>query len=269
MIRFKLICSDIDGTLLNNLRDLSDRTKTQLRRISADFGVPIVLVSSRMPKAMTHFLEEIGLQEPLIAYNGAYVLDKNRKILVNKFTPAPIGKAVYDIARPKGLHVSMYQANEWYTETNDYWAEREIRNTKVTPDFQELIPILEYWKTQNTGAHKIMLMGDADQITQAQSELYAQFSEQLHLYRSKDTYLEINTKSVSKASAIEILRQNFQVEISEIIAFGDNWNDTEMLRYAGHGVAMENAPDEVKKCANEIAPKHTEDGVAQILEKYF
>lgn len=114
-----------------------------------------------------------------------------------------------------------------------------------------------------------MVMGDAEKLTQTETELKNLFAEDLHLYRSKNTYLEINTKSVSKASAIEVLRQSFQVKVEEIIAFGDNWNDIEMLRYVGHGVAMENAPDGVKKYADEIAPKHTEDGVAQMLEKYF
>jgi Cof subfamily protein (haloacid dehalogenase superfamily) len=92
--------------------------------------------------------------------------------------------------------------------------------------------------------------------------------EALNIYPSKPTYLEIMPKMASKTSAIQVLQDKFGVHQSEIIAMGDNYNDIDMLAYAGLGIAMGNAPDEVRKQAKEITLTNDEDGVAAALLKY-
>ncbi len=86
---------------------------------------------------------------------------------------------------------------------------------------------------------------------------------------SKPSYLEIMDRSVSKTSAIRFLQERWGVARQQVIAVGDNFNDMDMLEYAGVGVAMGNAPESVKNAADEVTLSNDDDGVAKVIEKYF
>jgi hydroxymethylpyrimidine pyrophosphatase-like HAD family hydrolase len=115
-----------------------------------------------------------------------------------------------------------------------------------------------------------MVMGDEEKVQQISTFLSDNFSDDLHLYRSKPTYLEIAHKSISKLSGIDYLLDNhFQTTRERSLAFGDNYNDLEMIANLGHGVAVGNAKDEVKAAADQIADTGKNDGVAKTLEEIF
>jgi HAD superfamily hydrolase (TIGR01484 family) len=168
------------------------------------------------------------------------------------------------------VHLSLYKAEEWHVRENDYWAKREENNTKVSPKISDLNVVRESWQRDEKGAHKIMVMGDEEKVQQISTFLSDNFSDDLHLYRSKPTYLEIAHKSISKLSGIDYLLDNhFQTTRERSLAFGDNYNDLEMIANLGHGVAVGNAKDEVKAAADQIADTGKNDGVAKTLEEIF
>ena len=101
------------------------------------------------------------------------------------------------------------------------------------------------------------------------AEVKHKHKDDLNVYRSKDTYLELSPKAISKAKALKILHEKYDIKRKEIIAFGDNYNDVEMLDYVGIGVAVENARKEAKKVANYVTKHHKENGVAIALKKFF
>ena len=115
--------------------------------------------------------------------------------------------------------------------------------------------------------HKVLCMGDKEDIAALEQQLVKEFP-QIRIYRSKDTYLEIMSMKASKSDAIHMLKDHFHVKQEEIMAFGDNFNDIDMIRYAGLGVAMGNAADEVKEVADYITLSNEEDGVAAAIEKF-
>jgi Cof subfamily protein (haloacid dehalogenase superfamily) len=267
---FKAICTDIDGTLLNPERNLSKRTIDIIKSIKDD--VSIVLASSRMPAAMRHLQETLDIvNQPLICYNGGYVISQASgiKVLDSVKIPFFICEFIAEWSHHKKLHAGFYVDDEWYAPADDQWAKREVHNTKVQASILAGMDLMERWKHQQNGAHKIMCMGEADLIDDLIIELTARDAP-LHLYRSKDTYLEIAPRQISKASALDQLVQSeLNIDIKEVIAFGDNYNDIEMLKAVGCGVAVGNAKEEVKKIADEITLPGKEDGVAVTLEKYF
>ena len=116
--------------------------------------------------------------------------------------------------------------------------------------------------------HKVLCMGDKEDIAALEQQLVKEFP-QIRIYRSKDTYLEIMSMKASKSDAIHMLKDHFHVKQEEIMAFGDNFNDIEMIRYAGLGVAMVNAADEVKEAADIVTDINDNEGERQILDKYF
>lgn len=268
-MRLKAICSDIDGTLLNSERSLSANLIAIVSSISPE--IPFFLASARMPAAMRHLLQDLNRpKEPLIAYNGALVLDAEGKELESITIPISLIHEIVHAALPGELHLSLFYGENWYTEVEDYWATREIQNTKVRPTWKSPLEVLENWSASHYGAHKVMCMGDPEKIALLYQTLIQRFGEQLHLYRSKDTYLEIAPKPISKATGLKkILEHGYAIGLDEVVAFGDGYNDMDLLQQVGWGVAVANAFPEVKAVANEVTKHHKEDGVASTLARIF
>lgn len=272
-MKFNALCSDIDGTLLDSHRALSLRTIAAIHRLPA--SVPVILASSRMPAAMRHLQAELGRpHEPLICFNGGYVLWERHgaetpEVWTSIYIPLPICQQIVTLAKSTPLHVSLFESDHWYAAEEDSWTRREAGITKAYPTFSALDNVLDDWKDQGLGAHKIMCMGSEADIETMYHTLTETFPDDLHVYRSKSTYLELAPKSISKATGLAQVMNKLNVDMQAVIAFGDNYNDVEMLEAVGWGVAVANARDEVKAVAREIAPHHKADGVAITVEKYF
>ena len=265
----KLICSDIDGTLLDVNRSLSMETKTAVKSISPE--IPFLLISSRMPKSMQLLQAELRTANmPLIAYNGALILDGSGNVLQSIEIPFAITNRICTHLSDSELHFSLYNNSEWVVPALDFWAKREQNNTRVTPDVRPLKETLELWDKKHQGAHKIMAMGEPIVLDQIEQFISENFSEQINVYRSKETYLEISNKELDKASALAFLlsAEYPEIDMEDVMAFGDNYNDQTLLEQVGKGVAVANAKPEIL----EATPFHTlsnhEHGVAAAIEQY-
>ncbi len=268
-MNFQLIFTDIDGTLLNKDRELSELTIETIQALKDK--LPFVLISSRMPDAMRHLQQQLKIEnQPLIAYNGGLILDQEQVLSSTEISLPQIEKIVEYNQNFVGVHLSFYQKDDWYVPKMDYWAEREYRNTKVKPLVLGNNKVLKKWTKTKFGAHKIMCMGEEEKINQLFNFLTESLGEELHLYRSKPTYIEIAPKQISKLTAIDLLlEEKYQLQRQHVMAFGDNYNDLEMLKNVGMGVAVENARSEVIAIANATTSAAKEDGVAKYLRSQF
>jgi len=276
-MKIRAICSDIDGTLLDSRRQLSERTIRAIRHLPDN--ILVILASSRMPAAMRHLQSELGLsRHPLICYNGGYILYFETgklgapiiKVLDSVTIPVEHCRTISTLASGTDLHVSLYSEDCWYAPAYDSWTEREERITKASPQLASNTDVLADWEQHNTGAHKVMCMGPADQIEALITAIEAACPGALHLYRSKSTYLEIAPKRISKATALEqLLRKQYSILMADVMAFGDNYNDVDLLQSVGLGIAVNNAREEVKAVAKEVTESNIDDGVAVAIEKYF
>lgn len=263
-----VVCSDIDGTLLNKDRQLSQKTIAIVKSISP---VPFILISSRMPKAMFHLQEELEITNlPMVAYNGALIVDQN-KILHSEEIDLDVAEQIFKFCKNTSIHISLYHNDEWFVPAMDYWADRERNNTKVIPDVHPISNTLIKWLEEHKGAHKIMCMGEENEIEKLSIFLKEEFENEVIGYRSKETYLEISPKNISKKTAINLLLKLKypEIRLENVIAFGDNYNDIEMLQSVGVGVAVQNANDAVLAIAKNKTLSNKEDGVAVFLESYF
>ena len=261
----RLICSDIDGTLLDKNRELSSKTRAVFGQLKDIY--PSVLISSRMPKSLRQLQAELGIEnDPIIAYNGSLIQWKGETLFSQEIPFALLEKMV-EYTKGTNIHLSLYHKDEWVVPADDHWAKREVHNTKVAPIIAPLAASLADWRKRNISAHKVMCMGEEEEIEVLYQQLQLHQNE-INAYRSKNTYIEVSHIEQDKASALSLLlQQNYsEIEMENVVAFGDNYNDTTLLENAGLGVAVANAKEEVLKSSNTVCKANIEDGVALYLE---
>ncbi len=265
-MNYKILCSDIDGTLLSTKSDVSDFTISEIARIKK--MIRVILVSARMPQSMIYLQERLCIEnQPIICYNGALVLDRTREVF-SEVINFNIVEKVYQFAEKYEIKLGLYHNREWYVEETSERVQKEINYTRTEPVFRPTSTTLTDWKERNISAHKIMLMCTKNSADTIFTTLISQFSKQMRIYRSNDTLIELAPKSVSKLSAIQLLLAKNE-SLVDVISFGDNYNDIEMLQASGLGVAVGNARTEVKTIANHITLKNTEDGVAHFIKQHL
>ena len=267
---YQLICSDIDGTLLDKNRDISKETQEAFAQLNNE--VPIVLASSRMPSAMYYIQEKLGITgSPLIAYNGGLIIGENGQILQTNTIPINVLEAVLLHQEKSNYNISSYCDDDWHTAEEDYWTLREINNTRVNPTLIPLKDLVKKLKDAEQLPHKIMCMGDENEIDSLVEILAQSYSNVVNLYRSKNTYLEITAKNIDKSIALQFLLQSYyKIDMNQVIAFGDNHNDEEMLKHVGMGVAVANATENIKAVAAYISKlTNKQHAVADTLNHFL
>jgi len=271
---YEMLCLDLDGTLLNSEHRISKKTAKTVRKISDK--LPVILVSARPPAGIIPFQEELGLQEALIAYSGALILDREGNTIFDRIIPFSELQQLY-ISFKDTVHISIYHAHNWFVENWDYWACQEAEITGLTPEllnFETIFSSEVTTRDENIavktidGANKVLCMGNPELIQKISPQL-TELLEDVICHQSKPAYLEIMKKGVSKSAAIERLAGIYGIKRKEIIAVGDNFNDLDMIKYAGLGIAMGNAPDELKEAADEITADNNSEGVVRVIEKYW
>lgn len=257
---FKIVLSDIDGTFLTDDKKVTDLTAYAANKIIKN-GLKFVLVSARMPEAIYPITDSIGLPKiPLICYSGAYVLTESEEVLHDKKMPeADTVEILKAMKNWQDISVNYYSGRKWYVEVIDKRIQREIDITQAHADIADFDNLIE----KNIIPHKIMVICEPTTCTDMEQKL--QVFSRLNVVRSAPHLLEIMDKSVSKAVGIEILLKHYNLTVNDAIAFGDNYNDIEMLELVPRSVAMGNAPEEVQKIAYEVTGTNNEGGIYTYL----
>ena len=259
----KIILSDIDGTFLKKDKTVPELHEKALKNILAQ-GIKFAFVSARMPEAIYPITDGINLQHTaVISYSGAMVLTADEKILYDKKMPLDDTKNILaEMERWQDISVNYYTGRKWYVRKIDKRVQREIDITQATAEISEFERLI----AENILPNKILVMCEPPTCEEMETELGKEFPN-LNVVRSAPYLLEIMDKSVSKATGIEVLLKHYNFSIDEAIAFGDNYNDTEMLQYIPQSVVMGNAPAEVQKLAKHITDTSEDAGIYTYLKK--
>lgn len=261
----KLIFSDLDGTLINDDLEVTLKTRDAIRRqiINGNIFIP---TSARLPKGMMTVVNQILKVCPFIAYNGALAFDETGKVLISRFFKAKEAAEIcrYVDEQDNDAAWNIYSGYVWYcSEQKSPRIEHEENIVQV-----QAIPATIKQIAKLQGVHKGLIMGKAADLDQMQAELAAKYPD-LTFVRSAENLLEIVLKGVSKASAVKIVAQEYGVDLQNCIAFGDNYNDEDMLEEVGYPFLMGNAPAELKQkfAPAQITADDNHDGVAKALAK--
>lgn len=257
---YQAVFSDIDGTLLNDRHQITPKTIAAIQRITQQ-GIPFIPVSARPPLAITPYTQQLNTNQVIICYSGALILDRD----LNPLYSISIDEADLELLDQQLQSFSHLSINYY---VNTLWFSNELANT-WTQQEAEITGLQAMQKTEKlTNVHKVLVMGEADEILCLEARLKPLFP-QLSIHRSKAEYLEIMNRNATKSAAIRFMRKRLEIAAEQIVAFGDNFNDLDMLQYVGFSVAMANAPDEIKAVAKYVTASNNDDGIALVLDKLF
>jgi len=264
-MKIKIVFSDIDGTFLTNDHNVTKNTERAVKSL-LEKNIPFVLVSARMPEAIYPITDKIGIKIPIISYSGGLVLTEKEEVLYDKTIEVEQLKNILAEIKKRwsNITINYYAGRRWFVrDVNDKRVQREMNITSATAenaDFNELIK-------KQILPNKLLIMTEPPICEEMEQELSKKFKE-LNIVRSSSILLEIMDNSVSKAAGIEVILKYFGIGAEESIGFGDNYNDVDMFKYVGHAVAMGNAPETVKKFADDVTTSNEEDGIYNyLLEK--
>lgn len=261
---YKIVFSDIDGTLLNSGHRVSPATRESVLKLR-ERGVNFVPVSARGPAGIYPILKKNNFVCPLIAYSGALILDEKGEVLFESAMDAESAGEIIDFIEAEKFPLA------WGAYSLDDWIVRNRADPRIRLE-ESIVETLSREGDPRAVAggkiHKILCICDQGKAGEIERGLRAKFPG-INAVRSSDAMLEIMNPGVNKAKAAKILCDRLGVDPADAIAFGDNYNDLEMLGAVGLGVVMGNAPEAIKRRFSFVTAGNDGDGVALALAKIF
>ncbi|MDG5472698.1 Cof-type HAD-IIB family hydrolase [Jeotgalibacillus sp. ET6] len=264
---YKMIVLDMDDTLLRDDHSISERTKKALMAAQEN-GVKVVLASGRPTYAMRDFSNELKLHDYgsyILAFNGAKIINAKTEEEFFSSTLSPeTAHKLYDISKRENIGIHTYVGDSIVTENQNPFSDIESDITglpvNVVDDFKKAVtePVV-----------KMLMLADEEVLVHKEEKLQAEMAGQFSIMRSKPYFLEFTEEGVTKGTSIKQLADKLDIQQEEIIAVGDSYNDLSMIEYAGLGVAMGNAPQDIKDAADFVADTNMNDGVAKVVEEFL
>ncbi|MBV3442680.1 Cof-type HAD-IIB family hydrolase [Prevotella copri] len=264
---YRAIALDLDGTLTNHDKVVTQKTREALLQAEAE-GVVIILASGRPTYGIEPVAECLELDKRggyILSYNGGNIVNaKTGEKLFAQFLPDEVIPILYRYAKEKNHALLGYAGNEIITEMpDDPYVKEESRINKMNiRKVENLFEALEPHPT------KLLMTGDPADMLKAENELSEILGDRMDIFRSAPFFLELVPKGIDKAKSLLRLLSKINLTPADMIAFGDGYNDLSMLKLAGMGVAMQNAAPEVRAEADYITLSNEEDGVAAALEHF-
>ena len=260
----KAFFADIDGTLLNSEHQMTPATRDILR--SCQNRMHMALVSARSPSGIYPILLKNNLSMAIVSYNGGWIQDENKNVLYEEGMPAESALELIAYLEEKIPAVTwcLYSGDNWIVKTRSdprVRREEELVEAFAKEGTPEYIHSLE--KT-----HKILCICPEGQASPVAEELSGQFPS-MTIVPSSNMLVEVMVKGINKANAVRFLCDYWGVPLREAVAFGDNYNDLEMLMTVGNGVVMGNAPEEMKQSGLYVTSGNDDDGIEVFLKKYI
>lgn len=278
MSDIKVIIMDVDGTLTNSKKIVTEKTKNALIK-AQELGAILVLASGRPTSGLLDLARELKMNEHngiLVSFNGSKVIDcETNEVLFNETMSVKDGQAVLE-------HMKNFNVKPMI-DKGDYMYVNDVFNSNINYNGAPL-NIIQY---ESRGGkfklcekddlanfadyplNKILTAGDPEYLQENYKEMMEPFKDTLSCMFTAAFYFEFTAKGIDKAKALDSVLIPMGYKKEEMIAFGDGHNDASMVKYAGIGVAMDNAVDDLKAIADEVTLSNEEDGIAYTLSKYI
>lgn len=273
--KIRLIAMDIDGTLLNSDRVLTEKTKKVLLE-AQNKGIQLILASGRPVKGMQDLARELEMDKHhglMVCYNGSQIRDaQTNEVLYNRPLTLEHAKKVLEHVKKFQVY-PMVDSGEYMLVNDVYDAVLHELNDRNIVEYEAregsfLLKEMKDLAEIDFEPNKISTAGEPSYLKEHEEEMRKPFEETLSCMFTDPFYFEYTEKNIDKGTAIEKIYEIFHCSKENLIAFGDAPNDISMLKKAGIGVAMENAAEAVKEAADFVTLSNNEDGIVYALKKY-
>lgn len=265
---YELLVLDVDGTLVNTKKEITERTKEALWECQEQ-GIKVAIASGRCTEGIRHQAKAIGLDR-----FGGYVISFNGGRITNFAT----GEVIYYITLPDGMIHELYDySKKEHTGILTYDAGKIVAHSDTDPyitidakgcDIPIWVPE-DFHRDVKFAGNKCILTGDPAHLEKLEKKAAKDFEGRLSVYRSEGFYLEMMPLGVDKAYGVAKLLERLGYRRSQMVCCGDGFNDLPMIEYAGFGVAMANAPEQLKEKADYVAPSCDEDGLVDVITRFI
>lgn len=258
---YRLIALDVDGTLLNDDHVLTEKNKEAVRE-AGRAGSSIVLCTGRSPSNTFDIMEQLGLEGTVICHNGGATVRSGDQAVIHEF-----GFTMEDLipliayCRENGFH---YDANPVYGIYIDHLTpeiEAMYEKFGIKAQFMKDITVMK------DPIVKFTLSGDPELMDRTERN-WAEIGCPLTPIRSGERFIDVIHPEATKGNALRVLAKSLDIPREEVMAIGNYYNDIEMIRFAGLGIAMDNSPEPVKQAADTVTSSNNESGVAAAIRKY-
>jgi Cof subfamily protein (haloacid dehalogenase superfamily) len=268
-----MLVTDMDYTLLNKEKQVSDRNKKALK-LAMENGVLVVVATGRIYTSALYYAKLLGISAPIIASNGAIIREEHTdKTLYQSALPYAAMKEMIKLCKEIGVFCHFFSkdtifAEELvnvslnYTEWNKYLNKEDKVKVKILESFDKMTE-----KDINSVIKAVVIDPDDSKLLYLREGILK--TGLVSVSQSLKDNLEVMNKEVSKGNAVKRIAEIYNIKSEEIITIGDNENDISMIKYAGLGVAVGNAEQCLKDVADFVACDYQEDAVARVIEKFI
>lgn len=265
-MKYKMIVTDLDDTLLNSKKEVSPIDKEAIMK-AQEAGVKFILASGRPTFAMKELAQELKLADYgsyILSFNGSIITDcsTGKNISEESLTKEDI-HLMYDFSKKHKTHILTYINDEIVSETDSEYIDVEVNlkmNHRKVEDFKKAV---------NRDAVKCMLLEEPSYLKKVEEELKKEYGDKYSIAISKPFFLEVTKLGIDKGTAVKKLADILGIKIEEVIAAGDSFNDLPMLKVAGTSVAVVNAQPEIKETVDFIVSSNNEGGMAELINKFI
>lgn len=265
---YKILALDIDGTLTNSQKKVTKKVKASINNLYKR-NIPVLLVSGRPTEGILPVAEEINLIENggyILSFNGGKIIKADTgEVVYSKSIPNELIKDICEFAKKNNLEILTYKDGKIITTNpKDKYVEIEARINRL-----ETIKIEDMEASAPDSPDKFLMVGEPEILEKKVVEMQEKFKGKLNIFRSEPYFMEIVPTGIDKAQSLKVLLNSLSLTRKQLVACGDGRNDVTMIDYAGMGVAMENACDEVKSVANFVTASNDDEGVCLAIDKFF
>lgn len=262
---YKMIFTDLDDTLLNDEKKVSQKDKDAIIK-AQQAGVKFILASGRPTFAMRDLANELELEKYggyLLSFNGSIITDcKTGKNIYEAALSKEDLHLMYDFSKKHNTHILTYHKDDIISETESQYIDVEVELTKMNHK------LVKSFKDEVTyPAVKCMLLEEPSYLKEVEKKLKEEHGDNYTIAISKPFFLEVVRLGIDKGIALEKLAEFLGIDICDTIAVGDSYNDLPMLKSAGLSVAVENANDDIKKVCKFITKSNNDGGMAYLIDK--
>ncbi len=265
-MKTKLICSDVDSTLVDDYKKLSPKNREAIRKAVLEEGMHFAIISGRIAPSVRRYMDEIGITGVVPSLGGCLIEDWDGTIIEENVVDGRLAIKINDLIKAMDCLCFAYHHNDWYIDPgHPDWIKSEADATDTIGVVEDLTGLFSRINPNKLlGVHS-----DTDRVKRLSDAILERYSNEVDCFLSSPMYLEIVPKGVNKGTAVDALCRHYGIERSNVLAIGDYYNDIDMLKIVGVPVTVRNAPDDIKAVARYVTESDCNNSaVAEALERF-